>query len=309
MTDPMDVVRALFRAANDGDAAAAARLYDERCTVEGGMGGGDVAGQAEPDVVGRAAVEAAWRRLVARGPGGLPGQRRFDVGRIAGIETGWGWVRADWVAAFGEVASGAGPAAEGPPAYRRGYSHFWIEHGLIRRQRDVARAVADLEAARAPDTGGRQYPDRPVVGVGAVVRSDAGEVLLVRRRHEPLAGQWSLPGGLLEVGETLEAGVAREVLEETGLVVQVGDEIEVFDRILLDDAGRPRFHFVLVDYLCRPVGGVLAAGSDVSDAAFVLPEALADLGVAAKARDVVARALARAGAAAPSSAGQPPAAD
>ena len=119
----------------------------------------------------------------------------------------------------------------------------------------------------------RRYPDRPIVGVGAVILVDSHcriegipdsrpapcGVVLVRRRFEPLAGHWSLPGGALEIGETLEAGVAREILEETGLVVEVGGVIEVFDRIMLDDdalAGasipaasgqRVRHHYVLID--------------------------------------------------------------
>ena len=78
----------------------------------------------------------------------------------------------------------------------------------------------------------RTYPERPIVGVGAVILVD-GKVVLIKRRFEPLAGQWSLPGGTLEVGESLEAGTAREILEETGLVVEVGPVIEVFDRILV----------------------------------------------------------------------------
>ena len=128
-------------------------------------------------------------------------------------------------------------------------------------------------------------------------------VVLVKRRFEPLAGHWSLPGGALEVGETLEAGVAREMLEETGLVVDVGGVIEVFDRIMLDDdalAGasipaasgqRVRHHYVLIDYLCRPTGGTLRAGSDVSEAVVADPRGLAQYAVTAKVEAVVARAL------------------
>jgi len=100
----------------------------------------------------------------------------------------------------------------------------------------------------------RKYPDRPFVGVGAVIVRE-GKVLLVRRKHEPLAGQWSLPGGAVEVGETLEACLVREMLEETGLEVSVGPVIEVLDRITRDDEGRVMYHFVLVDYLCWPTGG------------------------------------------------------
>ena len=82
-----------------------------------------------------------------------------------------------------------------------------------------------------------------------------GKVVLVKRRFEPLAGQWSLPGGRLELGETLEAGLAREMLEETGLEVEVGPVVDVFDRILLDPERKVRYHYVLIDYLCRPIGG------------------------------------------------------
>lgn len=137
----------------------------------------------------------------------------------------------------------------------------------------------------------RLYPDRPVVGVGAVVITDQGQIVLIRRRYEPLAGRWSLPGGMLELGETLESGAAREILEETGLAVAVGPVIEVFDRIMLDDEQRVRYHFVLVDYLCRPTGGTLAAGSDVDAAVFADPADLAAFSLTEKATAVITRAL------------------
>ena len=95
----------------------------------------------------------------------------------------------------------------------------------------------------------RSYPARPVVGVGAVV-FDADRVLLVKRAHEPLKGEWSLPGGAVELGETLEAAVAREVLEETGLAVDVGPVVEVLDRVQHAADGRVEYHYVIVDYLC-----------------------------------------------------------
>jgi 8-oxo-dGTP diphosphatase len=136
----------------------------------------------------------------------------------------------------------------------------------------------------------RSYPERPIVGVGAVVIVD-GKVVLIRRRYEPLAGQWSLPGGTLEVGETLEAGAAREILEETGLVVEVGPVIEVFDRILVDPDHRVRYHFVLIDYLCRPIGGALQHGSDVDDVTLADPAALEPYGLTAKATAIIRRAL------------------
>ena len=140
----------------------------------------------------------------------------------------------------------------------------------------------------------RAYPDRPFVGVGAVI-VDQGRVVLIKRRFEPLAGQWSLPGGAVDVGETLVECVAREMLEETGLVVEVGPVIEVFDRIIRDDGGRVQFHYVLVDYLCRPVGGALQAGSDVAEAVFAAPGELAGFALADPANAVIRRALELAG--------------
>jgi len=122
----------------------------------------------------------------------------------------------------------------------------------------------------------RDYPDRPIVGVGAVIVHD-GCVLLVRRAREPLAGEWSVPGGMLEVGETLRAGVTREVLEETGLRVEVGEVVDVFDSIFPDASGRAQYHYVLIDFLCRVTGGKLRAQSDVSDAKWFRPEELSAL--------------------------------
>jgi 8-oxo-dGTP diphosphatase len=113
----------------------------------------------------------------------------------------------------------------------------------------------------------REFPLAPLLGVGAVV-VDEGRVLLVRRGHEPLKGQWSLPGGLLEIGESLTAGVAREVLEETGLIVEPIELIELLDRIH-NEGERVRYHYVIADYLCRVTGGTLQAASDADDARWV----------------------------------------
>ena len=143
---------------------------------------------------------------------------------------------------------------------------------------------------RVPVSDRRKYPDRPFVGVGAVIVHE-GRVLLVKRRYEPLAGRWSLPGGAVEVGETLEACLVREMAEETGLEVGVGPVIEVFDRITHDEEGRVAYHFVLVDYLCWPVGGSLSAGSDVVEVVFADPGALASFDLTTKAVSVVERAL------------------
>ena len=136
----------------------------------------------------------------------------------------------------------------------------------------------------------RKYPKRPIVGVGAAV-FDGASVVLIKRRFEPLQGRWSLPGGGLEVGETLEAGGAREIEEETGLTVAVGPVVEVFDRILLDDSGRVEYHFVLVDFLCRATGGTLTPGSDVMDAVLANPEMLNAYGLTKKAEEVIAQAV------------------
>jgi 8-oxo-dGTP diphosphatase len=128
----------------------------------------------------------------------------------------------------------------------------------------------------------REYPERPLVGVGGVV-IDEGRALLIRRASEPLRGEWSIPGGMLELGETLEEGVARELLEETGLQVRVLELIEVFERIVYaangeraggGDFRRPRFHYVIADYLCERISGEHAAASDVTDVVFAKEEEL-----------------------------------
>ncbi|MGA2889783.1 MAG: NUDIX domain-containing protein [Terracidiphilus sp.] len=113
----------------------------------------------------------------------------------------------------------------------------------------------------------REFPSAPLVGVGAVV-VDQGRVLLVRRVHEPLKGHWSLPGGLLELGEGLIDGVKREVKEETGLIVEPVELIEVLDRIHRD-AERIRYHYVIADYLCRVADGALRAASDADEVRWV----------------------------------------
>ena len=114
----------------------------------------------------------------------------------------------------------------------------------------------------------RRYPQRPILGVGAIV-IDSGRVLLVERGREPLRGFWSLPGGVLEVGETLADGVQRETMEETGLAIELVSVVEIFERIMRDADGKCEYHYVLVDYLCRPAGGTLAPADDVSRAAWV----------------------------------------
>jgi 8-oxo-dGTP diphosphatase len=129
-------------------------------------------------------------------------------------------------------------------------------------------------------TSSREYPERPVVGVGGVIIHE-GRALLIRRGSEPLRGEWSIPGGTLELGETLAEGVARELREETGVEVRVLGQIEVFERIFTEkNSGktkkekRPRYHFVIVDYLCERISGEARAGSDVTDVAYAREEEL-----------------------------------
>jgi 8-oxo-dGTP diphosphatase len=137
----------------------------------------------------------------------------------------------------------------------------------------------------------RKFPDRPFVGVGAVVLDAEGRVLLARRGHEPLKGEWSLPGGGVELGETLEAAVAREVLEETGLAVDVGPVVDVLDRVEHASDGRVEYHFVVIDYLCHAVGDRLVSGSDADDVRWVRPDELAAYRLTDKATSVISKAI------------------
>jgi len=133
----------------------------------------------------------------------------------------------------------------------------------------------------------RENPERPIVGVGAVI-IDKDRVLLVRRGHAPMKGEWSLPGGALEVGETLADGVKREVQEETGLEVEPLAMVDVLDRIARDEAGRVQFHYVLVDYLCRVTGGSEACASDAVGLRWAAMDELGD--VAEFTREVILKA-------------------
>jgi 8-oxo-dGTP diphosphatase len=121
----------------------------------------------------------------------------------------------------------------------------------------------------------RSYPERPILGIGAIV-IDSGRVLLVERGREPLKGYWSLPGGVLEVGETLVEGLRREMREETGLEIETLSVVEIFERIMRDASGATEYHYVLIDYLCRVTGGTLEAGDDVSEARWVERERLGE---------------------------------
>ena len=136
----------------------------------------------------------------------------------------------------------------------------------------------------------REYPSQPVVGVGAVIlQGDA--VLLIQRGNEPLKGIWSIPGGALEVGESLIDGVRREVREEVGLEIEVGEIVEVFERVTRDEQGVVRYHYVLIDFVCRPTGGALAAGDDADDAKWVTASDLTAIEVTAGTPAVIEKAF------------------
>lgn len=139
-------------------------------------------------------------------------------------------------------------------------------------------------------TDERAFPSRPIVGVGAVI-VDGEHVLIVRRGRPPLEGEWSLPGGAVEVGETLASAIQREVLEETGLIVDVGAIVEVLDRIHMDGNGRVEYHYVLIDYLCAVIGGQLHPQSDAADARWVTRAQLPLFGVSAAAVAVIDKAF------------------
>jgi 8-oxo-dGTP diphosphatase len=152
----------------------------------------------------------------------------------------------------------------------------------------------------------REYPESPLVGVGAVIvdckRGDRADgdhpdkdrrVLLIRRGTPPLLGEWSLPGGVLECGETLREAVVREAHEETGLVIEPSEMLGVYERVIWDDENRVRYHYVLIDFLCRPLCGDLRAGSDAADVRWFTRDELPALKLAYDANDVVSKGLAR----------------
>lgn len=123
-------------------------------------------------------------------------------------------------------------------------------------------------------SSGREYPRAPLVGVGAVVIRDGEEVLLVKRKYEPGKGLWSIPGGLVELGERLRDAVRREILEETGMEVEVEELLDVIDNIVRDEDGRVRFHYVLVDFLAKPLEGSPRASGDAEEARWFKREEL-----------------------------------
>jgi len=138
----------------------------------------------------------------------------------------------------------------------------------------------------------REFPEVPLVGVGAIIIEDA-RVVLVKRGHPPLQDEWSIPGGVLEVGELVREAAAREAREETGLTVEPGELLGVYDRVLRSAAKRVQYHYVLIDFLCRRVAGEIAAASDAAEVRWLTREELPGLKLAEDTLDVIRKGFAK----------------
>jgi ADP-ribose pyrophosphatase YjhB (NUDIX family) len=138
----------------------------------------------------------------------------------------------------------------------------------------------------------REYPDRPLIGVGSIIIEN-DKVVLVKRAHPPIQGQWSIPGGVLEVGELVREAASREAQEETGLIVEPGELLGVFDRVLRDPDNRVQYHYVLIDFLCRRIGGELLAASDASEVRWFTRAELTSLNLAEDTLVVIQKGFAK----------------
>ena len=140
----------------------------------------------------------------------------------------------------------------------------------------------------------REFPELPLVGVGAIIIENS-RVLLVKRAHPPLQAQWSIPGGVLEVGELVREAAIREAREETGLIVEPGELLGVYDRILRNAGQRVQYHYVLIDFLCRRVGGELQAADDAAEVRWFVREELPALNLAEDTQDVIKKGFEKLG--------------
>jgi mutator protein MutT len=138
----------------------------------------------------------------------------------------------------------------------------------------------------------REYPSAPIVAVGVIIR-EGERIVLIRRDKEPSKGLWTFPGGAVELGESLQDAARREAFEETGLIVAVGEVATVIDHVVCDEAGRTRYHYVIIDYMARPMGGTLQPGTDVSDACWFRLADLDDLDMTEKAGKLARQLLAQ----------------
>ncbi|MGA2390625.1 MAG: NUDIX hydrolase [Candidatus Sulfotelmatobacter sp.] len=138
----------------------------------------------------------------------------------------------------------------------------------------------------------REFPEVPLVGVGAIIVEDA-RVVLVKRLHPPLQAEWSIPGGVLEVGELLREAAIREAREETGLTVEPSELLGVYDRVLRNTEQRVQYHYVLIDFLCRRIAGDLLAASDAAEVRWFRREELPGLGLTEDTLDVIGKGFTR----------------
>jgi mutator protein MutT len=139
----------------------------------------------------------------------------------------------------------------------------------------------------------RRYPEHPLAGVGAIIFRGT-EVLLVKRGQAPALGKWSVPGGLVELGENLDASIRREVMEEVGLEVKVIDLVAALDRIMFDRNGRIEYHYILLDFLCEVLGGDPIAATDADECRFVAIEDLDRYEMTRGTEEVIRRAFEKA---------------
>lgn len=137
----------------------------------------------------------------------------------------------------------------------------------------------------------REFPEVPLVGIGSII-IEGDRVVLVKRAHPPIQGQWSIPGGVLEVGELVREAAIREAREETGLIVEPGELLGVFDRILRDSEKRVQYHYVLIDFLCKRVSGDLLAASDAAEVRWFTPDELPALNLAEDTLEVIQKGFA-----------------
>jgi ADP-ribose pyrophosphatase YjhB (NUDIX family) len=140
----------------------------------------------------------------------------------------------------------------------------------------------------------REFPETPLVGIGAIIIENA-RVVLVKRAHPPLQAEWSIPGGVLEVGELVREAAIREAREETGLTVELGELLGIYDRVLRDANRRVQYHYVLIDFLCRRVAGDLMAASDAAEVRWFTREELPGLRLAQDTLDVIRKGFAKQG--------------
>ncbi len=140
----------------------------------------------------------------------------------------------------------------------------------------------------------REFPEHPLIGIGSII-IEAGRVVLVKRAHPPIQGHWSIPGGVLEVGEMIREAAIREAREETGLIVQPGELLGVYDRILRDPEHRVQYHYVLIDFLCRKVAGDLLAASDAAEVRWFTREELLALKLAEDTLEVIQKGFEKLG--------------